>query len=93
MRGVSGAEADERGALVVVACPVTCGAQKQHPSLSSLLREPIFVMQTTEHGSLSNPVPDRQPVSVLVGGTRSEMGSGRPGPNAAWANGQNIQIS
>ena len=44
-----------------------CGAQKQAPSLRSLLREPVFVMQAAEHGSLHHAVPDRQPVSVLVG--------------------------
>jgi hypothetical protein len=43
--------------------PATCGAQKQHSSLSSLLREPIFVMQAAEHGSLYNPVP-RQATGV-----------------------------
>jgi hypothetical protein len=60
------------------------GAQKQHPSLSSLLREPIFVMQTADHGSLYNPVPARRNRCLCsLGGMRSEMGSGRPGPNAA----------
>jgi hypothetical protein len=44
-----------------------CGAQKQHPSLRSLLQEPIFVMQAAQHGSLHHSVPDRQAVSVLVG--------------------------
>ena len=36
-------------------------------ALRSLLHEPIFVMQAAEHGSLHHTVPDRQPVSVLVG--------------------------
>jgi hypothetical protein len=44
-----------------------CGAQKQHPSLSSLLHEPVFMMQAAEYGALRNPVSDRQSVSVVVG--------------------------
>ena len=35
--------------------------------VSSLLREPRFVMQAAEHGSLHHAAPDNQPVSVLVG--------------------------
>jgi hypothetical protein len=44
-----------------------CGPQKQDPSLRSLLRETIFVMQAAEHGSLHHSVSDRQLVSVLGG--------------------------
>jgi hypothetical protein len=44
-----------------------CGAQKQHPSLRGLLREPVFVMQAAEYGSLHHLVSDRQTVSVQVG--------------------------
>jgi len=36
-------------------------------------------MQATEHGSLHNPVSDRQSVSVLVGWHALLGGSGRPG--------------
>src|SRR5262249_10317125 len=41
--------------------------KKRNPSLSSLLHKAIFVMQAAEHGSLRNPISERQPVSVLVG--------------------------
>ena len=36
--------------------PLPCGAQKQDPTLRSLLRETVFVMQAAEYGSLHHPV-------------------------------------
>jgi hypothetical protein len=50
-----------------------CGAQK-NLSLRSLLHQPVFMMQAAEYGSLLNPVPDRQTVSVLVGGNLLRLG-------------------
>jgi hypothetical protein len=41
---------------------------KKDPSLRSLLHEPIFMMQAAEYGSPYDPAPNRQTVSVLVGG-------------------------
>ena len=48
--------------------------RKNNPSLRSLLHEPVFMMQAAEYGSLHNPVPDRQTVSVLVGGNLFRLG-------------------
>jgi hypothetical protein len=53
------------------------GPQKKIPSLRCLLHEPVFMMQAAEHGSLHNPVPDRQTVSVLVAGKMLRHGLGR----------------
>src|SRR6516225_4275742 len=44
-----------------------CNAQKLDPTLRSLLRETIFVMQAAQYGSLHHTVSERQPVSVLGG--------------------------
>jgi hypothetical protein len=44
------------------------------PLLRSLLHKAIFVMQAAEHGSLRNPVSERQHVSVLVGRDRIRHG-------------------
>ena len=44
-----------------------CNAQKLDPTLRSLLRETIFVMQAAQYGSLHHTVSERQPASVLGG--------------------------
>ena len=46
---------------------IACSAQKQDPSLRSLLREAIFVMQAAQYGSLHHPASERQQVSVPGG--------------------------
>ena len=40
--------------------------RRKDPLLRSLLHEPLFMMQAAEYGSLHNPVPGRQTVSVFV---------------------------
>src|SRR5215471_18150093 len=67
--------------------------QKKGPSLSSLLLEPIFMMQAAEYGSLDNLVSDRQTVAVLVGrnlvrhGLRQTGAQRRMGPSAVIVDG------
>ena len=48
--------------------------RKKKLSLRSLLHELVFMMRAAEYGSLLNPVPDRQTVSVLVGGNLLRLG-------------------
>ena len=58
---------------------ITCGPQKKEVSLRSLLHEPIFMMQAAKYGSLHNPVPDWQTVSVLIEGNLLRHGLGQTG--------------
>jgi len=48
--------------------------RKKKLSLRGLLHEPLFMMQAAEYGSLHNPVPERQTMSVLVGGNLLRLG-------------------
>ena len=46
---------------------ITCDAQKQNSSLSGLLHQVIFMMQSAKHRRLHNTVASRQLVSVVAG--------------------------
>jgi hypothetical protein len=59
---------DDGALLSAEISPGRLWSAKRDPSLRNLLHELIFMMQSAEYGSLHNPVPDRQTVSVLVGG-------------------------
>ena len=60
---------------------IACSAQKQDPSLRSLLREAIFVMQAAEYGSFTIRYPTGRLCLCGLGGTRSDAGSGGSGPS------------